>query len=155
MNQVELPGYFLYSFKDSLNGWAVGAGENSSQPGEILQTTNGGITFVKNEIDIEVTEFKLFQNYPNPFNPNTKIRFTIPNVILSSSSRAESRDEGSGVQLKIFDVLGNEVTTLVNEFRNAGRYEVDFNASSLSSGIYFYKLQAGSFIQTKKMIFLK
>jgi hypothetical protein len=57
--------------------------------------------------------------------------------------------------LKIYDVLGNEVATLVNEFKNAGSYEVNFNASSLSSGIYFYKLQAGSFIQTRKMILLK
>jgi hypothetical protein len=101
------------------------------------------------------TEFVLEQNYPNPFNPVTKIKFTIPNVTLSLSSRAESRDEGSRVQLKVFDVLGKEVATLVNEEKPAGAYEVDFNAGGLSSGIYFYKLTAGSFTQTKKMILLR
>jgi hypothetical protein len=85
--------------------------------------------------------FSLSQNYPNPFNPSTKISWQSP--VSGHHS------------LKIYDVLGNEVATLVNEFKNAGRYEVDFNASSLSSGIYFYKLQAGSFIQTKKMILMK
>jgi hypothetical protein len=87
------------------------------------------------------SEFILHQNYPNPFNPRTKISWQSP------VSRHQT--------LKIYDVLGNEVANLVNEYKPAGRYEVDFNASSLSSGIYFYKLQAGSFIQTKKMILLK
>ena len=97
---------------------------------------------------INAVDYYLFQNYPNPFNPSTKISFTIPNVTLSGV-------EGSRVQLKVFDVLGNEVATLVNEYRNAGRYEIDFNASKLASGVYFYRMQAGSFIQTKKMMVLK
>jgi len=84
---------------------------------------------------------QLNQNYPNPFNPSTKISWQSP---VSSHQT-----------LKIYDVLGNEVATLVNEYRNAGNYEVDFNASKLASGIYFYRLQAGSYIQTKKMILLK
>ncbi len=88
-----------------------------------------------------IAEFILSQNYPNPFNPSTKISWQSP---------------VSGHQtLKVYDVLGNEVANLVNEYKPEGSYEVDFNASSLSSGIYFYKLQAGSFIQTKKMIVLK
>jgi hypothetical protein len=109
-------------------------------------------------IDVEIispNNFSLEQNYPNPFNPSTTIRYTIPNITLSSSYRAESRDEGSRVQLKVYDVLGNEVATLVNEFRNAGSYEITFSASKLSSGIYFYELKAGEFIQTKKMILLQ
>jgi hypothetical protein len=95
-----------------------------------------------------VTEFSLEQNYPNPFNPSTTIKYMIPNITLSGV-------EGSRVQLKIYDVLGNEVATLVNEEKPAGVYEVDFNASSLSSGIYFYKLNVGSFTETKKMLLLK
>ena len=88
-----------------------------------------------------VTEYNLSQNYPNPFNPSTKISWQSP--ISSHQS------------LKVYDVLGNEVATLVNEFRNAGSYEIEFNASTLSSGIYFYRLSDGSFIQTKKMILIK
>jgi hypothetical protein len=98
--------------------------------------------------NITPSEFMLSQNYPNPFNPNTTIKYTIPNVSLSGV-------EGSKVQLKVYDVLGNEIATLVNEYKPAGTYEVEFDASNLSSGIYFYKLQAGNFVETKKMILLK
>jgi hypothetical protein len=86
-------------------------------------------------------KFLLSQNYPNPFNPSTKISWQLPTGIHQT--------------LKIYDVLGNEVATLVDEYREAGSYEVEFNAGNLSSGIYFYKFQAGSFIETKKMILLK
>ena len=86
-------------------------------------------------------EFTLSQNFPNPFNPSTRIKYELP--------------QDNFVTLKIYDILGNEVTTLVNEQKTAGRYEVNFNASSLASGIYIYKIQAGSFIDTKKMILLK
>jgi hypothetical protein len=96
---------------------------------------------VEDEIANIPSEFILHQNYPNPFNPSTKISWQSP--------------VNSHQSLKIYDVLGNEVANLVNEYKPAGSYEVDFNASSLSSGIYFYKLQAGDFLQTKKMIFLK
>jgi len=85
--------------------------------------------------------YNLAQNYPNPFNPSTKISWQSP--------------IGSHQILKIYDVLGNEVATLVNEYREAGRYEITFDASNLSSGIYFYRLQAGSFVETKKMILIK
>ena len=102
------------------------------------------------EDEIAVTEFKLEQNYPNPFNPSTKIKFTI-----SSNVKRET----SNVSLKVYDVLGNEVATLVNEEKAAGIYEVSFsaagNAYTLTSGIYFYQLTAGSFSITKKMILLK
>ena len=85
--------------------------------------------------------FHLHQNYPNPFNPTTKIRFEIPGI--------------SFVTLKIYDVLGNEIATLINEEKPAGNYKITFNASNLSSGIYFYTLRAGDFIQTKKFVLLK
>jgi hypothetical protein len=93
-------------------------------------------------------QYSLEQNYPNPFNPSTKIRYSIPSVTPSGV-------EGSLVTLKVYDVLGNEVVTLVNEEKPVGNYEVEFNASGFASGIYFYKLQAGSFNQVKKMILMK
>jgi len=93
---------------------------------------------ISNEIP---TAFNLSQNYPNPFNPFTIIRFSVP--------------EESSVSIVVINPLGEEVTTLINENITAGSYEVDFNAAGLPSGIYFYKIQAGSFIETRKMILLK
>ncbi|MFC2083876.1 T9SS type A sorting domain-containing protein [Bacteroidota bacterium] len=86
-------------------------------------------------------QYKLSQNYPNPFNPSTKIRYSIP--------------QQSFIQLRIYDVVGREITTLINKEQPQGFYEVDFNGSDLSSGIYFYQLRAGDFINTKKMILVK
>jgi len=106
------------------------------------------ITSVAYEPIISITKFELAQNYPNPFNPSTKIKYLIPNVIQGGG-------EGSKVQLKVYDVLGNEGVTLVDEFKPAGSYAVEFNASNLSSGVYFYKLQSGNFVETKKMILLR
>jgi hypothetical protein len=97
-----------------------------------------GIEDQSNEIP---SQFILAQNYPNPFNPSTTIHFSLPSSEF--------------VTLKVFDVLGNEVATLVNEEKATGSYEVNFNAANLSSGVYLYKLQAGSFIETKKMLLLK
>ena len=88
----------------------------------------------------EVDEFELSQNYPNSLNPGTKIKYQIPEL--------------SFVAIKVYDVLGNEIVNLVNEEKLPGNYEVEFNATGLSSGIYFYKLQAGSFVETKKMVLL-
>jgi len=99
-----------------------------------------------------VTGFLLEQNYPNPFNPTTKIKYTIPSVTLSLSKG------DIFVALRVFDILGNEVATLVNENKPAGSYEVEFNVgqtSSLSSGVYYYQLRAGDFVETKKMILLR
>jgi hypothetical protein len=92
--------------------------------------------------------FELSQNYPNPFNPTTSIQYTIPVGTLSEV-------EVQNVSLKVYDVLGNEVATLVNGYQSPGIYNVNFDASSLSSGLYFYKLAAGNFSQTNKMILLK
>jgi hypothetical protein len=86
-------------------------------------------------------EFALLQNYPNPFNPNTTIKYRLP--------------EKSSVTLKVFDVIGKEIATLVNEEKSAGSFEVEFNAEILTSGVYFYRLQAGSFVETKKMVLIK
>jgi len=86
-------------------------------------------------------EFVLTQNYPNPFNPTTIIKYDIPGF--------------SFITLKVYDVLGKEIATLVNDEKPAGSYEVEFSAIGLPSGIYFYKLQAGNFIETKKMVLMK
>lgn len=87
------------------------------------------------------TAYKLFDNYPNPFNPSTTLKYTLP--------------EASFTSIKIYDALGMGVSSLVNETKSAGTYEVEFNAAGLSSGIYYYTIQAGSFIETKKMILMK
>jgi hypothetical protein len=92
------------------------------------------------------SEFKLYQNYPNPFNPVTKIRFDIPSNV---------KREKSNVKLVIFDVTGREIAVLVNQQIETGSYEVEWNASNYPSGVYFYKLTAGDYTETKKMILLK
>jgi hypothetical protein len=102
----------------------------------------------------------LSQNYPNPFNPETKIKFSVP---VDSRIRGNDRggafgnDKGGNgkVVLKVYDILGKEIETLVNEKLNPGTYEVTFNASQYPSGVYFYRLITGSFTDTKKMILLK
>ena len=102
-------------------------------------------------------EFSLFQNYPNPFNPSTKIKYTIPRLGGQASVGNGHTRSITNVILKVYDILGHEVTTLVNEQQLPGSYEVEFSSDSqhLVSGIYFYKLTAGSFIETKKMLLLK
>ncbi len=109
--------------------------------------------------------FALFQNYPNPFNPTTTIGYTIGGVVTQSgaSSSGDFPDRSRGidgraftnVRLAVYDILGREVAMLVNEKKAPGRYEVEFDASGLSSGIYFYKLQAGSFVETRKLVLLR
>ena len=92
------------------------------------------------------TIFSLEQNYPNPFNPSTKIKFEIPDQVRNDDHR---------VTLIVYDVLGNELTELVNELKAPGTYEVEFDGTGLPSGIYFYQLKAGSFVETKKMVLMK
>ena len=110
--------------------------------------TPSGIT---EEILFNPNDFYLAQTYPNPFNPTTIIKYEI---------LGQARSDNILVVLKIYDVLGNEITTLVNEEKPAGSFEVEFSVGqnsilSLSSGIYFYKLQAGNFVETKKMVLLR
>ena len=99
------------------------------------------VVSVEDEISNLPGEFYLSQNYPNPFNPTTIIKFTISELRFTI--------------LKIYDVLGNEVETLINEDKEAGIYEVEFDATGIPSGIYFYRLTTGGFTATKKMIILK
>ena len=116
-------------------------------------TTVGGVAYIDDlEFsginDIKVidngqmpNQFELKQNYPNPFNPSTLIEYSIP--------------EQSFVDLKVYDILGNEIAVLVNAEQSAGVYRADFSGNGLASGLYFYKLQAGSFVETKKMVLTK
>jgi ligand-binding sensor domain-containing protein len=129
--------------------------DETIQPGDYqyrLKQTDYDGSFEYSKI-VEVTiespqEFSLSQNYPNPFNPTTKIKYTIPYV-------ETHRDASLLVTLKVYDVLGNEVATLVNEEKPAGKYEVEFNAVNKPSGIYFYQLKTEDLVQTRKMILLK
>jgi photosystem II stability/assembly factor-like uncharacterized protein len=132
------PGISLWDvfFIDTNTGWAVG------DSGKIYHTTTGGVSFVEetnlNEIPLQN---ELSNNFPDPFNPSTKIRYSIPQL--------------SNVVIKVFDILGNEIETLVDEQKLAGTYELTWNATNLPSGVYLYQLQSGEFIETKKMVLMK
>ena len=120
--------------KDGKNDIIVG------RDGEISIYYNGPFTAIKNE-ESKMMFFELFQNYPNPFNPSTTITYQIP--------------ENGHVKLDVFNVLGQRVKTLVNDFRNAGIYTVEFDGIGLCSGTYFYKLKAGRFFQMRKMVYMR
>jgi len=125
------------TFVDSVSGW------NGTAVGNVGFDTamNCVVTGIKN-VQTEIPQdFQLYQNYPNPFNPVTTIKFTIP--------------KSSYVEMKLYDINGREVTTLVSDPYQAGTYLIDFNASHLSSGVYFYKIVAGDFTATKKMLLIK
>jgi hypothetical protein len=87
------------------------------------------------------SQYKLYNNYPNPFNPSTKIKFDLP--------------KNSFVRINVFDITGKIVSEIVNQSLQAGSYEAEFNAANLSSGIYYYRIEANDFIETKKMMFVK
>lgn len=101
----------------------------------------GSTTSVKESGENIPTKFSLSQNYPNPFNPTTTIEYSIPRASL--------------VKMQVYDILGREVATLINEVKSAGTYTATFNAANIPSGVYFYRLQAGSFTETKKLILLR
>jgi len=174
---LTMGGNFCFAFRDTLNG-IINSGEGmkiTTDGGKSWITRNYRIPFpkadkmvynargdlfmiagasmimlpsnqifsheVKNTSTESVSEYYLSQNYPNPFNPSTKITYSVANAGI--------------VTLKIYDILGREVSTLVNEEKPAGKYEVNFNASSLASGVYFYQIKAGDFTASKKLILLK
>ncbi|KAB2845854.1 MAG: T9SS type A sorting domain-containing protein, partial [Ignavibacterium sp.] len=124
---------------DNIRG-AVTVANATSGEGFIVWSVDNVIVGVDNE-GIMLSDFSLFQNYPNPFNPSTTILYEIPEI--------------QHITIRVFDLLGKEVATLVDEEKHAGKYSVDFDGRNLSTGMYIYKIQAGSFTQTKKMILLK
>jgi len=147
--KLNTPGSLFYC-STSNNGKTV---ITSGKAVHARQFGNGGLlynidvdtsdipTSIVNNSNELINNFRLFQNYPNPFNPNTVIRYSLI--------------ENRFVSLKVYDVLGNEVSSLVNKKQNAGTYEVEFNGSEFSTGIYFYKIEVGSFSDTKKLVLVK
>ena len=127
-----------YNFIDDISG--LTQGKNYYRLKQVDYNGNYKYSAVTEIVKLPA-DYSLSQNYPNPFNPVTSINFAISNREF--------------VTLKVYDVLGNEIATLVNEQKPAGEYDIDFNASSLSSGIYYYQLKAGDYIETKKMILIK
>lgn len=100
--------------------------------------------------------YKLEQNYPNPFNPTTIIKYEIPNVGDASANSAQAHSlTSSKVSVKVYNVLGQVVSVLVDEYKPAGTYEITFDGSSIRSGVYFYTLETSSFRKTKKLVLLK
>ena len=136
-------------FVNQSTGWLTG------QYGRVFRTTNtGGLTNTTNTTNETPDKFKLSQNYPNPFNPSTIIKFSVPQL---SSLHALGRDL---VTLKVYNILGKEVATLVNENLQPGTYEIPFSINQYTniqypSGVYFYKIIAGDFTDTKRMLMIK
>ncbi len=144
---------------------------NLANPTKVEIVAGGACTTVAVEENFSLpTDFELNQNYPNPFNPITTISYQIPdhtsassisggndkpNVTLSLSADKAGGGEESLIQIKIYDALGKEITTLVNEQQSPGNYKVEFDGSRLSSGIYFYQLKTDKFIETKKMLLMR
>ena len=123
-------------FNNENTGWVVGGN------GRILKTTNGGGPIGIQPISTNIPEeYLLYQNYPNPFNPVTTIRFDVPKT--------------SFVKLAVYDILGKENETIIDEQLSSGTYEIQWNASGYTSGVYFYKIRAGDYVSTKKMVLLK
>ena len=121
-------------FADDSVGYAIG--DNA-----VLKTTNGGLTFAGNNSNQVPEQFTLYQNYPNPFNPGTKIGF---------------RTAGSGlVTLKIYDIKGKEIASIVKEYKQPGNYEINWDGSNYPSGVYFYELETYNHSETKKMLLIK
>jgi hypothetical protein len=144
----EVAPFFNLAGVSSIAVSHTGTGTDSSRAYAFIGTLGAGVwkfstdnvTSVKNP-NIHPETFQLYQNYPNPFNSITKIKYRIA--------------EREFVSFKIYDILGNEVATFVNEIKSTGIYDVEFDASKLTSGVYFYRLHAGDFFETKKMILLR
>ena len=113
-------------------------------PGNFIELYQSGVRELGgNEIP---GKFELYQNYPNPFNPTTKIKFDIPLI---------SNETLQNVRMVVYDILGKEVATLVNEKLKSGSYEVSFDGSNVSSGMYFYQLKTGNYVSTKKFVLVR
>ncbi len=129
------------SVRASWRGWAYNGFDSSSAANSFL------VTFVRTSVGINVIssvvpeQYSLGDNYPNPFNPSTKIKFAIPS--------------SGNVELNVYDSRGSLVGKLVNQKLNAGLYEYEFSAANLPSGVYFYRLNAQDFVQTKRMVLVK
>ena len=126
----------IWADDEPLNGIFAQQISKNGNLGEVLTSVNDD-----NYNNTNPNSFKLFQNYPNPFNPSTKINYSVKEVGL--------------VKIKVYDILGSEVATLVNETKKAGNFAVEFNAANLPSGVYIYTLQVNDFTSSKKMLLMK
>ena len=136
--QLQMPmtdDFTAFSFPSNDTGYV------STVSGYVHKTITGGVSFININPGIVPENYSLMQNFPNPFNPVTNIQFQV------ASSKF--------IKLVVYDLFGREVKTLVNEYKQAGTYQVNFNAEGLSSGIYFYKMTAGDFSETKKLVLIK
>ncbi len=141
-NSIKLDSFLLYRTKLPDKQWTPSIITPTMNTNTICLGTTDDPTGMEEDNNInEITEFSLSQNYPNPFNPSTTIKYDIP--------------EAAFVSIKIYDISGKEIYNLVNENKNYGRYEIKFNGSNLSTGVYYYKLTAGNFTEIRKMILLK
>ena len=143
------------SIDTNLNIYVTGTTSNGHQATTIKYNQLLGIKPNSNEIP---NKFSLSQNYPNPFNPSSKIKFSIPlsrGLPAEHSQAGVSKGWGVLTSLKIYDILGREVAMLVNENLQSGTYDVTFDGSDYASGVYFYKLKAGDYSETKKMVLMK
>jgi len=127
----------IYSI-DGLNDSILWASRGN---GTIINTTTGGQTGIENLNQLQPTNYKLYQNFPNPFNPETNIEFEIY--------------KSGFTVIKIYNIIGKEINSLVNEYLRSGKYNLNFNTSGLTNGVYFYRLVVNDFIETKKMILIK
>jgi hypothetical protein len=132
---ADLPALFNWSLAVCGNNLYIGTGEDG-----LWYRSISGITGVEKEI-VDPKRFSLSQNFPNPFNPVTTINYILP------------VDEK--VLIRVYDILGREIATLVNEFNSAGKHSIQFDGSKLTSGVYFYSITAGNYQQTKKVILAK
>ncbi|MEE9432316.1 MAG: PQQ-dependent sugar dehydrogenase, partial [Melioribacteraceae bacterium] len=172
INVPDILNKYIYADYVTGNIWAFDP-SNSSTPNSLIKKVSQNIStfgidenktlyfadltsgkiykFIDNSVNsvgsITPSNFELLQNYPNPFNPSTNIKYTIPVETTHKLSLP--------VQLKIYDLLGKNIATLVEQNKTSGNYTIEFDASSLTSGIYFYRIIAGNFISTKKMILQK
>ena len=153
-NETNLVGYWNMNEGNGETSFDQTSNQNNGLLEEILYRE--GVIFdeivsVENDSENRLPKsFLVEQNYPNPFNPTTSIEYSIPATVGDANYASPTN-----VTLRVYDILGNEVATLVNENKSPGNYRVNFDASALSSGIYFYKIDVGNFVQTKKMILLK
>jgi hypothetical protein len=122
-------------FTDHMTGYIVG------DSGKILKTTTGGVMSIKDNVNTQPEYFLLDQNFPNPFNPVTQITYSLP--------------KASFVELKIYNLMGREIATLVSEKQMAGKYQLEFNGESFPSGVYFYKLETPQYVETKRLLILR
>jgi len=138
---IQVLGSELANFSVTLPAYGSAVYTISTEEQSVVLPPIPPIVSVDDELDSQPEDYNLFQNYPNPFNPSTTIRYSVIKSDL--------------VRIKVYDILGREVKTLVNELKQTGSYEVQFVASGLASGIYLYRIESGNFVQAKKMILLK